>query len=710
MKDIKSLYLNARLSNREADIIAYQEAVNDAFNNDPSKYVLQLEYIISSSVGIGTVIPFIEKYGLPISLFEKAEECVAKCKKKLEDRKEDTAEYVKVENYLNSFHEKYAKCFAMNDYLIESRNHDYINAYYSTTNGKPNRMLIKGMYEKYGMESVMDSIITADQLGKNAVNTAINYFTKVNQDRMFNEALAVAVNGLDVDTQYVESAYNNSMTPIVNKVLQRNRNIFRESVITGNDDMMYEYSEDEINVIKDMIEFKEYCICAADELGISINECQSEIMSLYEELDGLIDEDGADLVEMLPLQGMQYAKENIFKPGGSWIANTRDKKTGAAPTYLSQNHDMINYGEDDGKPKSDEEDETKEKSLDDYKRPSSLGSKPSTSSYTDDEEDTNEEDNKKGSTSTAQPVSQNYYYYTYNNSMNKNSNSFNKDSSSHDDHSTHNRSDNHSTRDNHSTTYNDDHSRHSKSDDHSTNKRINSNDYNNADDEDIDNDGKPYEKLENSDPWSLDIFTGPELITEANEDMVGSADDDKPKSDHPIKDALTDFDRKTVKVQQGAKKVVQDVQNVGRAALKPVKRTTNWIGKMIGDYKDANENNIKEKLADPHSRKNVYTAVKKAVTAGALYKAGILLNPVFLFLAVTQKISNNQKVGRIRNEMIGEIKQEIAIIDEKIKDADSGMRDDPEAKAAKYKLMRLKNELEKKLLRVGGGKQWAKII
>ena len=62
---------------------------------------------------------------------------------------------------------------------------------------------------------------------------------------------------------------------------------------------------------------------------------------------------------------------------------------------------------------------------------------------------------------------------------------------------------------------------------------------------------------------------------------------------------------------------------------------------------------------------------------------------------------------RIRAEMIGEIKQEIEIIQEKIKDADAAGD-----KAAKYKLMRLKNELQKKLLRVGGSdvRSWKKIL
>ena len=144
---------------------------------------------------------------------------------------------------------------------------------------------------------------------------------------------------------------------------------------------------------------------------------------------------------------------------------------------------------------------------------------------------------------------------------------------------------------------------------------------------------------------------------------------------------------------------------VGRAAMKPYNRTKQWIGNMIANWKDANETNIKEKMADPHSRKNLYNAIKKAITTGALFKAGILMNPLFLFLAITKKVGDNKKSFRIRNEMIGELKTEMSIIDEKIKDADQ--KGDNKAK---YELMRLKNELNKKLLRVVGGKGWSKII
>lgn len=196
-------------------------------------------------------------------------------------------------------------------------------------------------------------------------------------------------------------------------------------------------------------------------------------------------------------------------------------------------------------------------------------------------------------------------------------------------------------------------------------------------------------------------YTKESVMTEE----VGDADDMKPQSDHPVRDALIDIDRKTTKVQQGVKKGVQDIQNVGRAAMKPVNRAKQWISNMVSNWKDADETKVKERLADPHTRSNLYTALKKCIEIGALFKAGILLNPFFLFLTITRGIGKNKREYRIRNEMIGELKTELQVIDEKIKDADQ--KGDNKAK---YQLMRFKNEINKKLLRVGGEKSWKKII
>ena len=206
-----------------------------------------------------------------------------------------------------------------------------------------------------------------------------------------------------------------------------------------------------------------------------------------------------------------------------------------------------------------------------------------------------------------------------------------------------------------------------------------------------------------------EIKSNPALLESVMTEEVGDADDMKPKSDHPVRDALMDIDRATTKTQQKAKKAVQNLQNAGRAAMKPVNRTKQWIGNMVSQWKDADETNIKEKLADPHSRRNLYTAIKTAIEAGALWKAGILFNPLFLFLAITRKVGQHKREYRIRNEMIGELKTEMNIIQEKIGDAERAGDN-----KAKYELMRLKNELNKKLMRVAGNttgvNKWSKTI
>ena len=139
--------------------------------------------------------------------------------------------------------------------------------------------------------------------------------------------------------------------------------------------------------------------------------------------------------------------------------------------------------------------------------------------------------------------------------------------------------------------------------------------------------------------------------------------------------------------------------------MKPVNRTKQWVTKMVYDWKDKDENAMKEKMADPHARNNLFNALKWCIKYGALAKAGLLLNPIFLTISLFNVKNKKSKEFRIRNEMIGELKTELAIIDEKIKDADA--KGDNKAK---YKLMRLKNEINKKLLRVGGTKEFKKII
>jgi hypothetical protein len=349
------------------------------------------------------------------------------------------------------------------------------------------------------------------------------------------------------------------------------------------------------------------------------------------------------------------------------IVNTRDKKTGKPPKYLLNNHDMAKYGEED----SDEEqkkDSDKEITLDDYKRPSvEEDDKPKNVDPIIDDEP--EVDDKKDDSIKHNTGTTNYYYYTYTNSMNRHS---------HDDHSIH--------------------------DSNNTTKKIDNSIHGNINNGNISS--KPREKefkaLESS-PWELNVNLN--TLIEA----TGDADDNKPKSDHPVKDTLMDIDRSTAKVQQGAKRTVQNVQNVGRAAMKPVNRTKQWIGNVINNWKDKSETEIKEEMADPNSRSKLFKAIKNSIKIGALWQAGLLMNPIFISIAAFRRFEKNKNKFRLRNEMIGELKAEMEIIDEKIKDADQNGDN-----KAKYQLMRFKNEVNKKLLRVGGDydgkRRWSKIL
>ncbi len=199
----------------------------------------------------------------------------------------------------------------------------------------------------------------------------------------------------------------------------------------------------------------------------------------------------------------------------------------------------------------------------------------------------------------------------------------------------------------------------------------------------------------------------PYILDDFIQEAVGDADNMKPESDHPIKDAMQDMDRSLAKSQQAAKKKVQGVINTANTFIKPVKRTHQWVMKLVNDWKDKNETEIKEKFADPHARKNIFNAITWCIKTGSLAKAGLLLNPIFLFLTITKKISKKDNNQRIRHEMIGELKAELEIIDVKIQDAAKNNHD-----SDKYRLMRFKNEINKKLLRVGGSdvRSWKKVI
>lgn len=419
--DIKSLYLNAKQTGKPQACQAYKDAIEHASQSNPRDYVLQLEYIIKSKIGLSTLLPFFAKHGLPIPLHETVLEKLEECKEKSND-----ASYKRMIdhsiNELKAYKENYIQCFAMYEYYNEGfDSSSYIHTYYGENkNHVQNRMLLSGMFKKFNEAAIPDLLITANQ--SDSVNKVVEFLSENTEDMMLNQWVYEACNSIGETADCIKAK---TASDIVSKMRDRNKKIYQEAVLTMNGDAFLEYSREELDAISTLIFFKEYQMTWADEIGINKTETMNDIYSLYEEYDSMQFEDVADnILSMMP----QAMTERPI--------NTSDKKSGKTALYIKRNHDMANWGEDDEADSADKSNaDDKDDDIDYYKRPSASN----TSNINNDiEKDDSDEDDSKESN---KPTSNNYYYYTYNNSLNKNTNTTNTDSHDSnyktDDHSRH---------------------------------------------------------------------------------------------------------------------------------------------------------------------------------------------------------------------------------------------------------------------------------
>jgi len=106
---------------------------------------------------------------------------------------------------------------------------------------------------------------------------------------------------------------------------------------------------------------------------------------------------------------------------------------------------------------------------------------------------------------------------------------------------------------------------------------------------------------------------------------------------------------------------------------------------------EARNDKRKEYMKAPGYRKKIFRNLKLALTYGTAAQISLALVPVTAFFRHLSK----QTDRRLRNELMSELDVEIKVCDEKINDA-NGAGDNKE----KYKLMRIKAELERERLRV----------
>lgn len=468
MKDIKSLYEAAKSSGLQCDITAYKEAVNNILESKPSDFISNLKYIITSDIGCTKLDTFIEKYGLSIASYQPIIECLEECIDKCESKHIDSSIY---KYYLEKFElikNKYQHCFDMFYYYSEGSNSfdisKYLESYYGThKSGIQMNKCINIMIDNFGEAAIADGLITADRIDSKAVCQLLEYVSK-NPDKILSQWICECCS--NINTNYDGTNGNIKLSEKLLNIFESNRldkyveimesmnqKYLRESLLLGNDNPDVFYTEEDISAIQDLISFKEYQIVCTESTK-QREKLQKEIYSLYEFFNGF-DE---DLIQRdCVLNGVSESKssnnimENTFTEDISW-RNTRNKKTGDAPSYISSNHN-IGYGED-------------EKGLNDFKRKSVFNKDKDDENKSDEELDKDPEFNGNMSKEDRQTVNNSYYYYTYNNSLNKNQNSFNKN----DNHSVDNSVDNSKSTDDHSSN-----SHNNNTDDHSKDKGNNRN-------------------------------------------------------------------------------------------------------------------------------------------------------------------------------------------------------------------------------------------
>lgn len=338
MKDIKALFEAAKNGGSDFDILSYTDAINECMQT-PTDYISNLEYIISSSIGVETFKEFANKYGSSIATHEEVSSIVESCIDKMEKRGIDSSQYQRILESLNEFRKKYVQCFAMYEFYAGEDIQDYTRTYYSfNENGVQNKLLLAGMVKKFGESAIADALITADKMG--AVDSVLKYVSE-NGDQTLCEWVYRCTKDMNCSKELRENVNQKSLSYVIGQMNDRHTAQFRESVLTGDKDATYDYSEEELMSIQNMISFKEYTLTWAEEFGVDPYTEYAEINNLYEEFDGLLleSEDISDeekkKEDYVPVYGLvkSYSRSMIKNDGTE--KNSADKSSAKLAGVLS---------------------------------------------------------------------------------------------------------------------------------------------------------------------------------------------------------------------------------------------------------------------------------------------------------------------------------------------------------------------------------------
>ncbi|MDE7346496.1 MAG: hypothetical protein K2N48_07125, partial [Muribaculaceae bacterium] len=322
MKDIKTLYLDAKARGTPSAISAYTEAVHTLLESNPQEYYSELGYIIKSSIGLSTFQTFVEKWGLPIPAYGTVMAMMEECKNDCEKQDKDASKYEEAIQYLEGFRAKHPHCFAIYEMCMDNSeaardtlgpdaklplkmesNEEYIQRYYSINekSGIQGRKTLPKRGDM-SMARIPDVIITAASMNESAMNTVCEYFQGMYDlnlpARYTNQTLCECAKDFpDVKCSAITGILEQGLDidHMIQSAQARNYQIFRESALMQNESAKQYLTEDEVIAVQNMISILEYTVL--EQSGQAATDTQNRIYSLYEMLDGYIDDQGNVIAE-----------------------------------------------------------------------------------------------------------------------------------------------------------------------------------------------------------------------------------------------------------------------------------------------------------------------------------------------------------------------------------------------------------------------------
>lgn len=302
----------------------------------------------------------------------------------------------------------------------------------------------------------------------------------------------------------------------------------------------------------------------------------------------------------------------------------------------------------------------------------------------------------------------------YTNSFNRDSNNTTTNTTTNDDHSTGKTTNTTNTNSNNKSNSDNDNS-HDNQTDSSSNKSVKKTDVKKSKTDNSDRSHSTSTKGSNNNNNSNDsadlkdsptFKDGEQKLSSGKtvQEMFMFLESEEPQSTgntatRPKEDLLTkamDHDRKTLATQQKAKHGVQKIANTGKAVLKPVTRTKQWLTKVVDSLIKRDEDKVKAALIENRSyRSAVYKASRLAIKLGLISVAFSIQPYLGLTVAGIEGLKLADR-NRLKKEVQQEMESELEVIDEKIKDLNS--MNTPEARKEKYELMRMKKKIEEQML------------